>query len=865
MERGKESSKRSADLPGSGIHDSAAPKNSRLRLPPLFPLAAAFTAGIAAARIRPDLTAGIGPWWIISVCFALLFICMLPTLRRIRRPGTALLLYFSLGAAAGWLAAPGLPAPPALEPFFERPQTVFLAEVAGPADFYPDKTRIPLNLGAALTGPDFVPVRGGVLLTLPGARKVPLDIAPGDRLIARLSLKRFHSFQNPGGYDYARSQAEKGLHARAFLKDERSLVKLAPESGFFAASIVSPMRARIERFRQESLFWLQNELDPDTAAFYAALLLGYQHLLSSEWQNHANRAGVTHLLSIGGMHLSLVSLAVFWIVRRSIRILCPSLLHSRDDQHLALFPALAAAVLYAVLSGFAVAPIWRSTVMLLLAFAAACKYRTADPLSVLAAAALLILAVSPNSIGNIPFQLTFLCMFAIISIYPLLQRLESPNWHPVFSREKVLGKILHPFEEAFWVSVAVNVAVIPLTVYYFQGVSLACFAANIVLVPVVGFLVIPPGLASIAVFAANETLALPILKLGAWFLTLSKSVILWFSNLSWAFFWVGTVPVALLVCFYGALFLLLSAVPRRAKAASMAAILLLACGIFAADHIPALSEAHGRLEVTAVDVGQGTSTLVRFPSGESMLVDGGGYYDDSFDIGRSVLAPFLWSLGVRRLDFVVLSHDHPDHANGLRFLLSHFNVGAFWETGVATAPGGSSQPRRIAERRRIPVERLPEILRDRQLGQCRLRVLHPTAEYIRESWNGDLNNASLVLQIDHGETSVILPGDVDSSVEEHLLRRASFSGANLLIAPHHGSDRSTSRLLLDRLQPRAVIFSCGFDNLFGFPSERILEECRKRGVPHFRTDLCGAVTARSDGKQWSIKTMTPCTRAETGG
>ncbi|MEN6484516.1 MAG: DNA internalization-related competence protein ComEC/Rec2 [Syntrophobacteraceae bacterium] len=847
-----------------GDADMYASALPRLLFPPLFLLAAAFAAGIAASRISSLPGPGIESMWIAAASISLLVLFAFHPFRRLRRPWSALILFLALGFALGRSAAPEMPAPPALEPFFDRPQTVFLAEAAGPADFYPDKTRVPLRLKSALSDSGLFPLHAGVLLTIGGARKTFLDIVPGDRLVVRLSLKRFHSFNNPGGYDYVRNQAEKGLHARAFLPDEHRIVKLAPERGMFGNTIGHPLRSRIERFRQEALFWLQRELPRDTAAFYGALLLGYQHLLTSEWQEHSSRAGVTHLLSIGGMHLSLVSLAVFWLTCRAVRTLRPSLLRRHDDQHIALFPALLAATLYAVVSGFAVAPIWRSTIMLLLCFSAACWYRQANPLSVLGAAALLILAVTPNAIGSIPFQLTFLCMFAIFSIYPRLQRFQSPRWHPVFSRAKPLGKFLHPFEEAFWISVAVNIAVIPVTAYYFKGISLASFAANILLVPLVGFLVIPPGLAALAVFSMSGILALPVLQFGAWFLSVSQSLILWFSNLSWAFFQVGSVPVTWLLCYYSALALLLASLRPKAKIVCLALVLVLACGITGAGHVSFCGKENGTLQVVAVDVGQGTSTLVRFPSGEVMLVDGGGYFDDSFDMGRSVLAPFLWSSGISRLDGVVLSHDHPDHANGLRFILSHFDIGAYRETGLTGTPGEHTSLRSIAERRKIPVDLLQELPREEKIGPCRLHILHPSSDYLLKNWNGDLNNASLVLAVEYGETIVIIPGDVDASVEEHLLREFPASSNVLLIAPHHGSDRSCGSLLLDRLHPQAMIISCGFDNFFGFPSGRILEECSRRGIPCFRTDLCGAVCARSDGGNWSVRTMNSCPRPGGG-
>ena len=185
-----------------------------------------------------------------------------------------------------------------------------------------------------------------------------------------------------------------------------------------------------------ALHWLRTSLDPDTAAFYAALLLGYQRLLSPAWQEHLARVGVSHLLSIGGMHLGFFSMAVFWLVRFLIRTFRPSILQHTSDRMLALWPALAAAVLYALVAGFSVPPIWRSTLMLTLCLTAACSYRSPDQLSVLAAAALVILAADPNSLQQISFQLTFACMFAIFTLYPRFESLHLTKTLPVLSRTR---------------------------------------------------------------------------------------------------------------------------------------------------------------------------------------------------------------------------------------------------------------------------------------------------------------------------------------------------------------------------------------------------------------------------------------------
>jgi competence protein ComEC len=768
------------------------------------------------------------------------------------------MLFCALGFLAGRLARPDLPAPPSLEPFFDRPQTLYLGEISSPLDFYPDKTRLTVRLSAAIEGNQSIPVKGGVLLTLRKPRNLPTDLSPGDRIAVRLSLKRLHDFNNPGGYDYVRSQAERGIHARAYLADDSFMVKLTASPSSIARSFLQAAQSGLERFRQRALLWIQSNLPIDAAAFYAGLLLGYQNLLSDPWREHLNRAGATHLLSISGLHMGLVGLLVFWLVQRLLRILCPFLLHRIDDQRIAVWPALLAVAIYAIIAGFSAPPIWRSMIMLAICFGAVCWYIAPDPLSVLAASALVILVIDPNSLWQISFQLTFVCMFAIFCLYPRLKGFHLSSVHPAILRRTFPARVIAPFEEAFWLSVAVNIMVLPLTAYYFHGISLAGFAANIVLVPLTGFLVLPLGLASLGIYAINEIIAIPVLKVGGFFLEVFLSLLAWFSQLSWSYFWVGSVPMLFLVIFYAGLTLLLA--PLRWQIKTIAAILLILTGsgfALSPKVLPQPNE-EGKLRVTIIDVGQGSSTLVRFPSGTTMLVDGGGFLSETFDIGRAVLAPFLWYSGVSKLDYVVLSHDHPDHRNGLRFVVSHFDVGCLWESGVAEGLQSESELARIALKRQIPVRRLTDIFGQHSIDGCEVKVSHPSSAFLERNWVGrNLNNVSLVLRINFGKTAIILPGDMDPSVQPLAFLDEMKSDQVLLVSPHHGSEQSNPAYLLDSLRPQAVIFSCGYDNLFGFPSPAVLAECTKRGMASFRTDLQGAIEAISDGLQWNVRPANP--------
>ena len=738
-------------------------------------------------------------------------------------------------------------------------------------------------------------------ITSPGA-----FFLPGDRFLFRTSLKRFSSFRNPGGFDYARYQAEKGLYAQCFLKDEGLLIKIAPPSGISPGLVFNAIRGRIDLFRQKTLLWVQRSIDPEPAAFYAAMILGYKLLLDRNWQDHIHQTGLNHLLSVSGLHIGMVSMFVFHLLRLAVRLFFPSILNRISDRQIALWPALASAVLYALLAGFGAPTVWRSILTLAVFFGAAFMYRKADSLTILAFAALFILIPAPNCLWQIPFQLTFACVLAIIVIYPRFHPIRLTTIFPALKPDSVPGRIISLFEDAFWVSIAINIMLLPLIIYYFDGFALAGIVANIFLVPYIGFAVLPLGLLSVLLFAFSQTLALPVIRVVNLLLWGCMRTIEWFAGFSWSYFWTGSFSPAWLLVVYASMCIVLAPFSRKRKVAGLGAIIVLACCGFALgalgghiskdvtgagpwiestgstpDHPPTFGSSGARfggsardelftgtLRVDVIDVGQGTSTLVRFPTGEKMLVDGGGIPDESYDIGRRVVAPFLWHEGIRRLDYVALSHDHPDHGLGLRFILRNFDVGCFWTSGITgedehggRIPAHVEEGRsvhshldEIALKRKIPIRTFPDLFSEAQIGQATVRLLHPTRDFLQRWSKRDLNQISLVFEICYGRTRVILPGDIGAREEQSIIPILKGGFETFLVAAHHGSRYSSSEEFLDALQPRAVACSCGYDNQFGFPAQAVIERCAKRNIPIYRTDMNGAVHALSNGREWTITT-----------
>lgn len=838
---------------------------------PLVWLTVSFMLGISADQLLGGALRL--PAFALPLAAAALITCLafLPARVRVesKRPGnhrlchlpafiTSVMLFFLFGVWASKAAAPRFPQ--ALQPYLDGRPGCFLAEVSGAPDYYPDRIRVQLHLLGAMTPDGQTPLDGGILLSMPAkeAEASRSFLLPGDRVLFRAVLKKFHNYSNPGGFDYAGYRAEEGLYGHCFLKNQRLLIKMAQGGTASPGAIFNAIRGRTEFFRQKALLWSQHTLDPGPAAFYAGMILGYKHLLDAAWQERIRETGLYHLLSVSGLHIGMVCIFVFWLFRLGVRLLFPSVLSRVSDQRIALVPAFGAGIFYALLAGFGTPTIWRSVLTLAVFFAAALRYRSVDSLNMLALAALFILVPDPSCLSQIPFQFTFLCVLAILVIYPKFHRFSLSSLFPALGRKTWPGRILSPFEDAFLVSIAINILLLPLIIYYFNGFSTGGIVANIFLLPYLGFAVLPVGLLSVLLFAVSPTLAWPVARAANCLLGVCLHVIKLFAGFSWSFFWTGSFSPAWLVVIYASLCLLLAPFPRKFKTTGLAAAVLIASLAIAVNSSARLFQksAPALLRIDVIDVGQGSSALIRFPSGQTMLVDGGGVPGGAYDIGSQVLAPFLWHEGVRKLDYVALSHYHPDHALGLCFILRNFDVGAFWTSDISGNDQEATRTRhlleKIALRRKIVVRTFPALFQEVRIGPAAVRLLHPTADFVAHASRKDLNDLSLVFDVSFGKTRVILPGDIDAKLEQSIIPRLEGDMLTLLVAAHHGSRRSSCGEFLDALHPVAVVFSCGYDNLFHFPAPAVLKRCAKRNIPVYRTDLQGDVQAVSNGRAWTV-------------
>jgi competence protein ComEC len=396
----------------------------------------------------------------------------------------------------------------------------------------------------------------------------------------------------------------------------------------------------------------------------------------------------------------------------------------------------------------------------------------------------------------------------------------------------------------------------PVVLYHFHRLTPLGMITNLLAVPLVGFLVLPAGLLALCLLPVSTLLAGFFLTLGTLGLKLVVFLAAKFGGLSWATFWPGT-PKAWQV---GLAYILLLVPFTRTSRWLRTSLITVGClALVGSWLLPShILSPQSHLRVTYLDVGQGNSAVVELPGRGAMLIDGGGFYGGSFDVGQHVVAPYLWHRGIRRLDAVVLSHAHPDHFKGLSFVAMHFPIKQFWSTNVSTYdPNFADLMKRLAQKNVVCLG--PQELPPRQnLKGVVVQILHPPPDFHpghKIPTNRELNNLSLVVRLSYKEVSFLFPGDIEKEVEYRLANQPLHEPVDVLLVPHHGSRTSSSLRFLQWLQPRIAVFSIGFDNPFHLPSRRVLERYRALGTKTYRTDHHGAVTIRTDGHKIEMETF----------
>jgi competence protein ComEC len=482
--------------------------------------------------------------------------------------------------------------------------------------------------------------------------------------------------------------------------------------------------------------------------------------------------------------------------------------------------------------------------------------RERNLLHTLALAAFLILIFSPPSLFDVSFQLSFLAVLSILFLLPrILQEFKQEgislllrtSWKKNISKYIMLSLLV--------TGVAI-IGTAPFVALHFNRFAPIGFFTNLFIVPWVGFLIVPLSLAA-SIFSFFFTpLATFLINVNGFITSILLRVLAFFASLPFASFFVSTPSIFEIVLFYLLLFLSVHIKKRKMARYLFSGV----CIVLALDltfwNLKDLFQKDLRLSF--IDVGHGDSILIEFPKGKRMLIDGGGLYDDRFDIGKNVIAPFLWSRKIRRIDTLILTHPDPDHLKGLNFIASQFSIGQFWDNGFQTESESYLQLRKILKEKKIKTQSLNEETLPQIINGVEISVLNPPvwkAVERKVHHHMDLNKSSLVLKLRFKNVSVLLAGDIGKEAEERILRKDYPLRSDILKIPHHGSSSSSSTLFLERVKPTYAILSVGERNIGRLPHPEVLKRYQQLGATLYRTDVQGAITVVTDGENIHIETF----------
>jgi competence protein ComEC len=803
---------------------------------PLFYLLVSLCCGIFAGRhlpVEPFILAVLA----ISLCALLCFLTVL----RLRLLLLPLALFVVMGALASTTIPDPAQPPAGIQHLLQKKSVFLMGMITHSLEHRRSNTRILLRLEAFREGESWYTVSGDLLLTVRNCEK---QWSVGQRLIGRVRIKPIRNLNNPGGFNYRQYLADQRIWLRGYVRQGAELVPIGkPDRG---------LSYFLDIIRTRSRVFLNAWLPPDLANLYQALLLGERYGLSDDLREQLYNAGIGHLLAISGLHLGLVAGFAFLIFHfLLVRIVAVAgRWGARPVAALAAFPL---ALTYGLLTGMGL-PALRATLMLAFFTLALVVQREKDLLNSILLAAFLILGFHPEALFSASLQLSFIGVIALVWILPMLpvvhilqpQDGQDQRW-------RQLGYRLYQF---ICVSLILSLFTAPVVLYHFHRLTPVGMITNLFAVPLVGFLVLPAGLLALCFLPVSTLLAGFLLTLGTLGLKLVVLLAAKFGGFSWATFWPGSPKVWQVGLTYILLLVPFTRTSRWLRTSLTTVCCMALIGSWLMPHH--ILSAQSDLRVTYLDVGQGNSAVVELPEQGAMLIDGGGFYGGSFDVGQHVVAPYLWHRGIRRLDVVVLSHAHPDHFKGLSFVATHFPTKQFWTPQVSTHdPDFADLMKRLAAKKVVCFG--PKELPSRQnIKGVVVQILHPPPDFNPGNkilTNRELNNLSLVVRLNYKEISFLFPGDIEKKVEYRLVNQSLNEPVDVLLVPHHGSRTSSSFLFLHWLQPRIAVFSVGFDNPFHLPARRVLERYSDLGTRIYRTDHHGAVTIVTDGHNIEVETF----------
>jgi competence protein ComEC len=724
-------------------------------------------------------------------------------------------------------------------------------------------------------------LKGKVRLSLSGGTTINKDfiVESGNRINAVTKLRALDVLHNPGiqSYDLKRD----GIVAVGYSKEIHAIGKN------------KNLWIWIQNRRHLIGKLLDNSLSTEDAALHKAIIIGLKGGINREMRDAFSAAGLAHILSISGTHFGLLAFMIFKFIKMIVKCLPENslrrmTLHISPSQ-IAVLITLPLLAFYALLSGMST-PAVRSLIVIFIYMLAIFLGRRDQWLNSLAIAAFIILLYKPSALFDISFQLSFMAVLSIGYVAESRAR-ERGQGSKVRGQDK---RNEHPIKKAFdkikgaaLMTVAAVAGTAPIMALTFKQFPVISPITNLIITPFICFIILPFGfIASSCALIFNMT-SIPFNGLIDMVTHFSLQIIKIFSLIPYSNLHIPNPSFVMIILYYFSLIFMVRASCKKfsvkreddlnrhsheggnpegkAKTwipafAGMTEIILhskhtifryIPFILIISIYLITTSFRGDKLKITFLDVGQGDSSVVELPDKKVMLIDGGMLEPD---MGRAVIASYLWSRGVSGIDYLVLTHPHPDHYGGLIYIMENFRIGEVWLNGRKTAEADTFFQEIKEKKIYYRVLSRGDVL---ETDKYKIYVFHPYDEFFADSRRGAFsseNSASMVLKYESDAISALFTGDIETEAEESLTPLGKLLKSDIIKVPHHGGRTSSSAGLIKAVDPQIAVISAGRNNPFNHPHRETIERYKAAGVSIYRTDIDGAVTVVTQDKSFEVQT-----------
>ena len=630
-----------------------------------------------------------------------------------------------------------------------------------------------------------------------------INIKFGDYIKINAKIELPSKARNYMGFDYKSYLKSKKIIAT--ILDVKNVEILDVNKTNTAENIFNSVRNNIKKI-------MYKLLPKDASELAIGMMIGDKEELDANITENFKNSNLTHMLAVSGAHISYVILGLNLMLKKT----------SNRFRKIVIICFL---IFFVGVTDFTPS-VQRASIMAILLLISTMLYRSQDTYTSIAFSGLVILIINPYSFFDVGFQLSFGGTIGIVLMY-----------NNLIKRFKTNGKLKGYIVSSICVSVCANLIIIPIIAFNFNTVSLTFWISNLLAGPFLGVIIILGFcvyLLSFVIFPVAKIISIPLKYL----IYILLIIVKYCSKIPFSSITIRTPYIFEIFIYYIVLYLVFNYAKIKPYFKKLVVIILIAILIAnSCIHV----QNHGKMIIYFIDVGQGDSTLIRTAKNKTILIDGGGSENSSFDVGEKTLLPYLLDRKITVLDYVVISHFDTDHCGGILYLMEHLKVKNIIISKQGKGSSNYNKFKNIVLDKGISVIFVKKGDKIKIDNETYMDILFPGNNLISDNI---LNNNSIVTKICYNNFSILFTGDVEEIAENEICRKYNTTNklkANILKVAHHGSKTSSTAEFIKMVKPQIALIGVGKKNKFGHPNDGVIQRLKNMNTKIYRTDKMGEI------------------------